>query len=420
MAETVEHIDRRLLTVIGQRLRETPVLLLEGPRSVGKSTLLAEVAPTVAGARHFDLDDATVLSLARGNLSLLTDEELPIFVDEYQRHPPILDAIKARLNKGTRAGMFVLAGSASYDSLPRGTQALTGRIQRLPVLPLTQTEIDGTRNRFIERAFEGAIRHSANPGRASRMDYVDRVFRGGMPLAVAEEGDAARQRWFAGHVRQSLQRDAGQVRRIDRAASLPQLAVHVAGHTSRVLNVANVGAGLGLARATVAAYLHVLESIFLISLLPAWGTTVSSRSIAAPKVHIVDSGIGGHLLRLNSAKLQRRDPAALTEFGFLLESFVVQEVIRQTTWLDTPVTAGHWRTRDDDEVDLVLERYDGAVIGVEVKAGDHVDGKHLSGLRKLRNRLGASFVAGIAFHLGRVGHRLEDRLHSLPVERLWD
>jgi predicted AAA+ superfamily ATPase len=136
-------------------------------------------------------------------------------------------------------------------------------------------------------------------------------------------------------------------------------------------------------------------------------------------VHVVDSGLGAHLLRLSVAKLARLDPAAMTEFGHLVESFVVQEVIRQSTWMDSLVTAGHWRTRDGDEVDLVLERSDGAVIGIEVKAGDRVDGRALAGLRKLRDRLGTSFVAGVAFHLGKVGYEVEDRIHSLPVERLW-
>lgn len=419
MAEDAVRIERRLLPVVRQRIGETPVLVLEGPRSVGKSTLLTEVAGLTEGARHFDFDEADVLALAQNNLSLLTDEGLPVLIDEYQKHPPILDAIKARLNRGTRAGMFVLAGSASYDALPQGTQALTGRIQRLPVLPLTQTEIGGTDNRLIERAFEGDIPHTAESATASRMDYAERVMRGGMPLAVAETNELARERWFAGHVRQSLERDAGQLRRLDRAASLPRLLSHVAGQTGGLLSASNAGSGLGLARGTVTSYLGLLEAIFLISVLPAWGTTVSSRSIATPKVHVVDSGIGGHLLRLSSRKLERADPAALTEFGHLLESFVVQEVIRQTAWMDAPVSAGHWRTRDDDEVDLVLERYDGAVVGVEIKAGDHVDGKQLAGLRKLRDRLGNSFVAGLAFHLGRRGYQAEDRIHVLPVERLW-
>lgn len=395
------------------------MLLLEGPRSVGKSTLLREIATAIPGSRRFDFDDPAVLGLAHQSMSLITDEGLPTFVDEYQRAPDVLQGIKARLNGGTRPGMFVLAGSSSYDSLPAGTQALTGRIQRIPVLPLTQSEIDGTENRFVERAFEGDIPHSADAAASDRLDYIGRVTRGGMPLALAQADDAARGRWFASHVEQSLRRDAGQLRQLHRTAVLPKLLARAVGQTGGLLNVTKVGETLEISRGTVTSYLDLLESLFLISALPAWGTTVSSRSVEAPKIHVVDSGIGAHLLRLSSPKLRRGDAAALTEFGHLVESFVVQEIIRQTTWMNDLVTAGHWRTRDGDEVDLVLERQDGAVIGFEVKAGDHVDGRQLSGLRKLRDRLGRSFIAGIALHLGSRGYPVDDRIHTLPVERLW-
>ncbi|MGO1736439.1 MAG: ATP-binding protein [Leucobacter sp.] len=413
-----ELISRRLSPVLRQRLDETPVLLLEGPRSVGKSTLLAELTPSDEHA-IYDLDQAQFRLLAQQNETALVGGASPVLIDEYQRVPALLDAIKAHLNRETRPGMFVLAGSASYDSLPKGTQALTGRIQRLPVMPFTQTEIDGTDNHFIERAFESDIPHTATPARTTRVDYIDRVMRGGMPLAISASSTDARNRWMQGQVRQSLERDAGEIRRIHRKADLRHILTRIAGQTAGLLNVSKVAQGLESSRDTATAYIELLESLFLISTLPAWGTTVSSRSVSAPKVHVVDSGVGAYLLRLSGAKLQRLDPSSMTEFGHLLESFVVQEVIRQTTWMSSLVSAGHWRTRDNDEVDLVLERHDGAVIGIEVKAGERVEDNHFAGLRKLRDRLGTAFAAGVAFHLGQVGYEKEDRIHSIPVERLW-
>lgn len=411
-------ISRRLSPMLQQRVDETPVLLLEGPRSVGKSTLLAELAP-LAAQTVYDLDQVQFRLLAQQNETALVGGATPVLIDEYQRVPSLLDAIKARLNREARPGMFVLAGSTSYDSLPKGTQALTGRIQRLQVSPFTQTEIDGSNNHFIERAFESDIAHTTAPAKTTRAEYVDRVLRGGMPLAVAARTTDTRNRWLHGHVRQSLERDAGEIRRIHRKADLRHILTRIVGQTAGLLNVSKVAQGLESSRDTATAYVELLESLFLISTLPAWGTTVSSRSVSAPKAHVVDSGVGAHLLRLSSAKLQRLDPSSMTEFGHLLESFVVQEAIRQTTWMSSLVSAGHWRTRDDEEVDLVLERHDGAVIGIEVKAGERVEVKQLAGLRKLRDRLGTAFVAGVAFHLGQVGYEAEDRIHSLPVERLW-
>ncbi|QOR70934.1 DUF4143 domain-containing protein [Ruania alkalisoli] len=220
-------------------------------------------------------------------------------------------------------------------------------------------------------------------------------------------------------MRQSLERDAGEIQRIHRKADLRHILMRIVGQTAGLLNVSKVAQGLESSRGTATAYIELLESLFLIDTLPAWGTTVSSRSVSAPKVHVLDSGVGAHVMRLSSAKVERLDPSAMTEFGHLLESFVVQETIRQATWMSSLVTVGHWRTRDGDEVDLVLERHDGTVVGIEVKAGERVEGKQFAGLRKLRDRLGSAFVAGVAFHLGQVGYEAEDRLHSLPVERLW-
>ena len=175
----------------------------------------------------------------------------------------------------------------------------------------------------------------------------------------------------------------------------------------------------GGAWGTTADYINLLEALFLIQRLPAWGVTVLPRTLETPKIHIVDSGIGAHLLRLSTDKMARLDPASLTEFGHLLESFVVSEAIRQTTWMETPVVAGYWRSKDNAEVDLVLERYDGAVVAIEVKAGDHVDNKQLAPLRALRERLGPSFKAGITFYLGPVGYQVDDRIYVVPVDRLW-
>lgn len=397
----------------------TPVLLLEGARSVGKSTLLKEIAPG-SGVQILDFDREDMLEFARANPTLVTDGgDLPVLIDEYQKEPRVLDWIKARLNDRSQPGMFVLAGSSSFDALPRGVQALTGRIQRLTVAPFTQTEIDGTDTRFLERAFEGDLGHTARAASTKRADYVARITRGGMPLALAEDSEIDRAAWFRGHTEQSLERDAGELRRLGRKAELPRLLTRIVGQTAGLLNVASAARDLDLSTKTAVEYIELLESLFLVSALPAWGTTVWARTVGAPKIHVVDSGIGAHQLNLSRAKLDRRDSSALTEFGHLLESFTVQEVLRQSDWLADPVTAGHWRTRDGDEVDLILERYDGAVLAFEVKAADHIEERWVRSLRKLRDRLGSSFVAGIAFHLGERGYTLDDRLHSVPLERLW-
>jgi len=136
-------------------------------------------------------------------------------------------------------------------------------------------------------------------------------------------------------------------------------------------------------------------------------------------VHILDSGVAARLLRLTGAKLDRRDPVALKALGHLLESFVVAELIKQASWLDEITVAGHWRTRDGDEVDVVLEHEDGSLVAFEVKAAGRVPGEDFRPLRKLRAATGELFRAGIVLYLGTRSYSYEDRLHVMPVDRLW-
>lgn len=144
-----------------------------------------------------------------------------------------------------------------------------------------------------------------------------------------------------------------------------------------------------------------------------------ARSTRSPKIHVVDSGLAAWLLRINESKLATLDPTTLTKFGNLLETFVVGELRKQASWLTEAVHVGHWRTADGDEVDLVVERSDGAILAVEVKAGERVSGRDFSALRKLRESLGERFIAGVATSTGRRSYTYEDRLHVLPIDRLW-
>lgn len=134
---------------------------------------------------------------------------------------------------------------------------------------------------------------------------------------------------------------------------------------------------------------------------------------------MVDSGLAARLLRLTPDKLAGLDPTSLTEFGHLLETFVIGEVRKQISWLDEPVALGHWRTSDGTEVDLVLERDDGKVLALEVKANDRALAKDFTGLERLRDLLGDQFLGGVVLTTGRRPYTYDDRLHVMPIDRLW-
>lgn len=412
-------VERRIHAVAIERLNESPVLLLEGPRTVGKSTLLRMLAGEL-GARLLDLDDLDTRAAVTRDPVTMLGESSPVLIDEYQHAPIVLDVIKTRMNESSRPGQFILTGSARHESLPRAAQALTGRLQRLHVLPLAQTEIDGTRPDLLPRMLRSPAETVAGaPSETSREDYIQRIVRGGFPIALTAGSDRARWRWIDNYVRLTLERDVQELSRVRQAHTLPAILERTAGQTAQVLNAAELANGAGVDESTVRDYLRLLEAVFLVQILPPWDRTLTKRTGTRPKIHMVDTGVSTRLLRLTAEKLARRDPAALTEFGHPLETFVVNEILKEAGWTEEIAGYGHWRTRDGLEVDLVLETDDGCVLAVEVKAAARVSGDDFRGMRKLRDVLGDAFIAGVALYTGVRSYTYEDRLHVMPIDRLW-
>ena len=239
-----------------------------------------------------------------------------------------------------------------------------------------------------------------------------------MPSAVGVN-PKARARWFDAYTDLSLQRDAAELSKLRHGAVLPKLLARLAGQTGQVLNVRAAGRDAGLEPATGDAYVQILEDLFLVQRLPAWGRNLRSRAVATPKIHVVDSGLAARLLRVTPERLARLDPAAMVEFGHLLETFVVGELLKQASWSDDVAGTGHWRTHDGHEVDLIIERFDGSVIGFEVKASRQIDTKDARGLIALRNVLGDQFHAGFVLGTGDTALRIDDRIYACPINRLW-
>ena len=378
-------VPRRVLPLALERLVDDPVVLLEGPRSVGKSTLLRDIAQR-CGAVLLDLDDPPTRDALATDPTPFVAGIATVCIDEYQKAPIVLDAIKAELNRDGRPGRFVLTGSTRHDALPAAAQSLTGRLSRLTVYPLSQGEIAGTNERLLEQLFtDAAATVAAVPTSATtREQYIARVVCGGFPLALARSSATSRNRWFDEYVRLTLERDVRELSNIRQGSLLPVFLQRLAGQTAQVLNIDRAARDAGLDHSTV-----------------------------------LDSGVSARLLRLTPEKLARRDPTSLSELGHLLETFVVGELLKQASWLDGLAGAGHWRTRDRDEVDLVLERDDGALLAFEVKASGRVPGNELKPLRKLRAATGDAFLAGIALYTGTRSYNVEDRLYVMPVDRLW-
>jgi uncharacterized protein len=411
---------RRLTSVLTNRLSEEPAIVLTGPRTVGKSTLLSVLAEHL-GRVVIDCDDPATRGAVRNDPGRFVIGRPPILIDEYQHVPELLDAIKAELNRDLSPGRYVLAGSTRYSTLPQAGQALTGRVDILDVLPLAQVEIDGlAREPLVHRLLDGAgpptfVQREVT----ARNEYAQRITAGGMPVALRRPPGRSRSRWFASYLNLVIDRDVVEISRVRQREMLPRLLKVLASRSGQVLNIAAVADAVGMEKTTAENYLRLLEAVFLIQRLPAWGTTLGSRVARMPKVHLVDAGVMAWLLGLTPEKIAKNDPSVLTEYGHLVETFAVGEILKQVSWWDAPVAVGHFRTAAGEEVDLILERDDGVVIAFEIKAGTRVDGADLAGIRTLRARLGANLGASVVLYTGHLAYTHEDGTTVLPLDTLW-
>ena len=400
-------------------MAEEPVVVLHGPRSVGKSTLLRDLADDV-GAPVIDLDEPAAQQAVAADPALYASAAAPVLIDEFQHVPSLLDAIKAELNRSLRPGRYVLTGSTSYTTLPRAAQALTGRVHVLPAWPLSQGEIDGKVETYVDNLLnEPSTLVTSAQSSTTRPEYWNRVLAGGMPIPLTRPAGSRRARWFSDYVKLVIERDVLDIRRVRQRDTLPLLLRRLAAQTAGVLNVTDLARRVQLERTVVEDYVQLLEAVFMIHRLPAWGRTLGARTARSPKVHMVDSGLAAALTGLTTDRLAALDTTSLAEFGHLLETFVVGEVLKQVSWNDEPLQVSHFRTHDGIEVDAVIERPDGRVAAVEVKSGSQIRPADLRGLTMLRDRLGDRFVAGVLLYLGPLSYTAADRIAVHPVDRLW-
>ncbi len=398
---------------ISDALADTPVVVVNGARQVGKSTLVRGL--TYPGSVEIiGFDDAAVRSAAKSDPRGFLDRGVDtLVIDEAQLEPTIFRAIKAEVDRDRRPGRFVLTGSSRLLAAPDMADSLVGRVDIVELGPFSQGELDGQRDLFVDTIFRqpGDLVRSSS---ASRASVIERICRGGFP-EVVERSAQRRRRWFDAYVTTTVQKVVREVAELERLAEIPQLLRLCAARTSTELNVAELSNQLGIPARTGSAYVARLATAFLVQTIPAWSTNLSSKVIRKPKLSIVDSGLAAHLIG-TSAEVLLRDANVL---GQLLETFVGNELRRQVTWSDVRPTLWHFRDRDGAEVDLILEAPNGEVVGIEVKATSSPTKSDLKGLQFLADRLGDRFRFGALLCLAPEALRIGERLAVLPVDRLW-
>ncbi|MGQ0623638.1 MAG: ATP-binding protein [Sporichthyaceae bacterium] len=396
-------------------LTDTRVVAINGARQVGKSTLARRVLADVPDAQERRLDDPATLAAARRDPTAFVRHPGLLLIDEIQRAPELLLAIKDTVDLDPRPGRFLLTGSARLLALGALPDALPGRMESIELWPLSQGEIEGVTEGFVEEAFAlGADLH--RPGVLSRVDYAARISRGGYPDAVLRTDARRRGRLLSSYVDAVVGKDIADLREISQLTELRRLVATVAGRAGSLLVPANVAADLGAPRTTIARYIDLLEAVFLIRRIPAWSSSLTRRAIGTPKVVFTDSGLLAQVLGLDAESLS----SVRASNGHLVESFALSELARQLEHSHAEIRLHHYRTRDGVEVDAILENSFGAVVGIEIKATESVRGNDFAGLNHLAARLGERFRAGFVLHLGTQSLPFGPRMRALPLSAIWD
>ena len=405
-------IARRIQPRIEEALRDTRVVLIVGPRQAGKTTL-ARLHATER--RPFlTLDDAATLAAARADAAGFIRGLDHAVIDEVQRAPDLLLAIKERVDRDPAPGRFLLTGSTNLLALPALADSLAGRMAVLTLLPFAQAEIEGTPGDLLDRLFDDQ-RLSVHDAPVIGTELMQRVLRGGYPEALRRTTEGRRQAWLDDYVALILDRDVRDIANIDQLDRLPRLLELLAAHAGQLVNHSSYGAALGLTAPTAQKYVGILERLFLAHLLPPWSSNAVSRLTKTPKLHFLDTG----LLAAMRGETQARLAAERVAYGPLLENFVVSEIMKLVTWSDRRLRISHYRTKDQDEVDLVIEDRRGRVIGIEVKASATVQARDLRGLRQLQAAVGDKFVRGLVLHDHDRVTPFDEKLHAAPVSLLW-
>ncbi|MEV6156226.1 ATP-binding protein [Nonomuraea sp. NPDC052129] len=406
---------RRAEAMALEALADTRVVVVNGARQVGKSTLASLIAARADNARQLYLDDPAILAAAEEDPVAFIQHDGLLMIDEIQRTPQLLLPIKHAVDRHPRAGRFLLTGSARLLGLRDLPDALPGRTETIELWPLSQGEIDGAPDGFVDHVFTHGADVAMNPSPLRKPDYVDRALRGGYPEAVRRDPGRGRNRFFDSYITDLVTRDVRQISDIKRPAEMRRLLSAIGARMGGLAVVQSIAGDVGLPRVTLSRYLDLLELIFVIKRIPAWSSNLTSRAIATPKLIVTDSGLGGRLIGMSPERA--RDVTA--PIGPLLENFAIGEVARQLAWANESVQLFHYRNRDQVEVDMVLEHASGEVIGLEVKAAETVRGDDFRGLRHLADRLGARFRAGFVLYTGEQSLSFGERLRALPMSSLW-
>lgn len=404
-----KELPRALFEQIDIAMKDTPVVLINGPRQAGKTTLVRQYAPTLP---YYTLDDENTLNAVKYDPHGFINRIDNAIIDEVQRAPGLLRAIKFSVDQDRRPGRFLLTGSANLLALPQIGDSLAGRMEVLTLLPLSFAEIKQQKSQFLIRAQKQTWPVSV--GRTNHLDCISHILMGGYPEMLLRKDANRRNAWARAYLKAIIERDIKDISTIVKLVDMPLLLEVLAQQSSKLTNFMQIGGQLNLDSKTAQKYVGLLENLFLVKRLRPWHGNHLNRLIKTPKLHFIDSGLLACINRITKAHLES-DRSLL---GVLLETWVFGELLKMTSIQSEPWEIYYYRDKDQIEVDFVLENPERKIIGIEVKASSTIFNQDFRGLRKLASLTGKNWISGIVLYDGQQSLSFGDNLWAIPLSLL--
>jgi len=400
------------MATIEQLMLERRVLLLSGVRQCGKTTLAHQLESNETEYRT--LDDGTLREAAENDPQGFVKRNVKtLIIDEVQRVPPLLSAIKKAVDEDISYGQYLLTGSTNIQSLPTVNESLAGRIAKIRLRPLAQGEIERTTPSFFDSAFNQSF--SSSSTNYDRDAILEIAFRGGFPEPMLLQ-DRSRKRWHTDYVNAILERDLKEIARIHRKNAMRELVHTLAAWSGKFMDLSAIGSGLSIQRSTIESYINALETLYLVERVYPWTKTDYARVGKQSKLFMVDSGLMTSLLSWKMDQVRLDSDRS----GKLIETVAFNEIMAQIDASDGRYELFHYRDREKREIDFLIEREDDALLAIEIKAGSAVTKRDFTHLRWFQKNLAKKqLFIGIILYTGEHPASFGDNLWAVPFGLLW-
>ena len=383
-------LPRLVSAALAERMGVMPAVVVTGARQTGTSTLVERLVP--GERRYATLDDLDALDAARRDPEVLVGGPGPVTLDEVQREPDLLRAVKRAIDRDRTPGRFLITGSANLLLMKRVSESLAGRASYITLWPMTRREQlglgrSGRWDELLDTP-DTAWRELLTSEKDSAEDWRALARRGGFPTPALELTTAAARRiWFDGYVRTYLERDLQDLAAISALPDFRRLMRAACLRMGQLVNQTELGRDVALPQPTVHRWLNLLETSFLLVRLPAYAVNRTKRLIKAPKIYWGDTGVALHLAEVE-------EPG-----GAHLENLVLHDLLAWRDARGERAELGYWRTAIGEEVDFVIET-GGKLLPIEVKSTSRPRLADAAHLRTFRAEYGKKARAGLLLHIG--------------------